>query len=664
MRKLCFLMIVILTLTTLPLGSFAEAQSFGEAPMLAERVELGELPPVEERIPANPRVAIDFLEEELVPEVGKYGGTVRNVSASVNWNPDIFIALSENLLNMASINSDVIEPNIVESFEISEDYKTYTFTLRKGLKWSNGVEVKMEDVIFTVENFIYNEELTPVVPNWMTADGKPFEFKVIDDYTFSITFSQPKVGLVVYLTAASYNGYSDWIKPAYYLKPFHKDFAEECHGSLEAYYEFLQPFGTLMGYDDVTADGVWVYIFNQVDLTTWEITDPIDCLTTKMFPDLVEEDFPVLYPWVMVSDESNVQTWERNAYYHKVDIAGNQLPYFDYITNELVEDVQMVQVEVIGGDVDLLRESATVDNISLYRENEEAANINPLLCKQGNTPTDLFLNVNYGLNIDGSVKDDPDSQAWQEVIVDERFRHAIAMSIDAQEILDSIYYGLGEVRPGTMCTHDIDGANDLLDEMGMLDIDGDGYRETPSGKPFQFQIWNANEATDIVPTIELYCEYMSEIGIKASGYTVESSLLGTSQAANEVPARCGWSSFSIYWYFDDTYSVASWAPLWAKWFTAGCPTDEAAQAEYLIPQDEETLAFFETLLTHMQHEVSEITNVLRPEILEFIDGNCYDIRPLDWVGGICVLNADMGNIPEGTIAHTVNYFLEDLYFDR
>lgn len=123
--------------------------------MLAERVELGELPPVEERIPANPRVAIDFLEEELVPEVGKYGGTVRNVSASVNWNPDFFIALSENLLNMASINSDAIEPNIAESFEISEDYKTYTFTLRKGLKWSNGVEVKMEDVIFTVENFIY-----------------------------------------------------------------------------------------------------------------------------------------------------------------------------------------------------------------------------------------------------------------------------------------------------------------------------------------------------------------------------------------------------------------------------------------------------------------------------------------------------------------------------
>ena len=71
-----------------------------------------------------------------------------------------------------------------------------------------------------------------------------------------------------------------------------------------------------MGYDDVTADGVWAYVFNQIDLTTWEITDPNDCLTTEMFPGLVEEDFPQLYPWVMVSSASDVQLWERNPYYH------------------------------------------------------------------------------------------------------------------------------------------------------------------------------------------------------------------------------------------------------------------------------------------------------------------------------------------------------------
>ena len=147
------------------------------------------------------------------------------------------------------------------------------------------------------------------------------------------------------------------------------------------------------------------------------------------------------------------------------------------------------------------------------------------MCIQGNTPTDLYLNVNYGLNADGTVKDDDASRAWQEVIQDLRFRQAIAMSIDAEEILDTVYHNLGAVREGTLCTNDVEAANALLDEIGMKDVDGDGYRESPSGLPFSFQIWNAAEASDIVPTTELYVEYLAEIGIRATGYTTESTLL-------------------------------------------------------------------------------------------------------------------------------------------
>ena len=44
---------------------------FNEAPMLAELVAAGELPPVEERIPANPFV------RQVVDEIGVYGGTMR-----------------------------------------------------------------------------------------------------------------------------------------------------------------------------------------------------------------------------------------------------------------------------------------------------------------------------------------------------------------------------------------------------------------------------------------------------------------------------------------------------------------------------------------------------------------------------------------------------------
>lgn len=662
MKRLSILVALALMLSGFSFSADAET-AYSEAPMLASRVESGELPPVEERLPENPRIADnDFSKEELDFEIGTYGGTLRTVFAQVNWNPDIFVAMTENLLSMQSMNSEVIEPNLVEAYEISDDMTTYTFTLRKGLKWSNGVEVTMDDVAFTVAHFIFQEELTPAIPTWMCTNGTPFAFTVIDDSHFQLKFAEPYGAFTVYLASSGFNGYSNFIKPAYYLKPFHIDYAEECHGSLEAYYEFMQPYATVMGYDDVTAEGVWAYVFNQIDLTTWEITDPNDCLTTQMFPGLAQEDFPQLYPWIMVSSANDVQTWERNPYYHKVDSAGNQLPYIDSLQNSLVQDVEMVQLQVVSGEVDFLRESATIDNISLYRENAEKASINPLLCKQGNTPTDLYLNINYGMNTDGTVKDDDVSRAWQEVVTDVRFRNALSLAVDADEILDAVYNNLGKVNENSMCIHDIDAANALLDEMGMLDITGDGYRETPSGLDFQFQIWNAAEASDIVPTTELYVEFFSEIGIKASGYTTESSLLNTSVDANEVPARCIWAAFGIIWYFDNTYGLGTWAPLWNTWYKAGCPQGDEAETEYLIPADEKDRAFLETLFSLMTNSVSDITGTIRPEILTYLDDNCYIIRPLAEVSGIVILNDKIRNVSEDVITHSVNYFLEDMFF--
>src|SRR5215813_4742437 len=56
-----------------PLGAVAQAQdaTYNEAPMLADLVDSGALPPVAERLPKNPRVITPFSE------VGEYGGTWR-----------------------------------------------------------------------------------------------------------------------------------------------------------------------------------------------------------------------------------------------------------------------------------------------------------------------------------------------------------------------------------------------------------------------------------------------------------------------------------------------------------------------------------------------------------------------------------------------------------
>jgi len=386
-------------------------------------------------------------------------------------------------------------------------------------------------------------------------------------------------------------------------------------------------------------------------------------MTTYYFPGLIDKNFPVLYGWVMTSFENGITTWTRNPYYFKIDADGNQLPYIDYITSTLVEDMEMVQMYYMSGNADFGRESATIDNISLYRENEAKSGITAYTMPTHTTPTDLSLNVNYGLNTDGTVKEDDKSKAWQEVINDKRFREALAMSIDAEEIVDAVYNGFAEPYELHGCVHDIDGANDILDEMGMVDIDGDGYRETPSGLPFSFQIWNSAEANDIVPVIELYVEFFAEIGIKAEGYTTESTLRDTSVEANEVPARCSWVHETILWHYADWF-VGNWAPLYQDWMDKGGLSGELeGSTEYLEPTEEQK-AFFLGIQSLFTTDVNTAVNETLPTLANYMADEQYLIIPITNVQQCVIINSDIGNVPEGGVGISWNFAMEQYYYNN
>lgn len=145
-------------LSTAPKKEGGEQQSRSngpEAPMLARLVKDGKLPPVEERLPDNPRVI------EPVEQIGWYGGTWNSLEIG---NVDSWFDLTVGYEHLVSWdpNYEEVIPNIVESFEILGEGREYVFTLRKGMKWSDGEPYTADDLVFWYEAVLLNKEITPL----------------------------------------------------------------------------------------------------------------------------------------------------------------------------------------------------------------------------------------------------------------------------------------------------------------------------------------------------------------------------------------------------------------------------------------------------------------------------------------------------------------------
>lgn len=82
-------------------------------------------------------------------------------------------------------SGQIARPQMVDSFQVSPDGLTYTFTLRDGLKWHDGAPVTSADVIPSLQRWskrnIVGQKIADIVK----------EYKAIDDRTFSIALSQP-----------------------------------------------------------------------------------------------------------------------------------------------------------------------------------------------------------------------------------------------------------------------------------------------------------------------------------------------------------------------------------------------------------------------------------------------------------------------------------------
>ena len=622
--------------TTAADSSDATEGQYGEAPMLAEMVAAGELPPVEERLPIDPYVVgKDTLVVGFEPEIGKYGGTMRLPMEGPGGDPHIYIGMNEPLIwAPGAFEYDLgIHGNVAQDWEVNEDDTVYTIHLREGMKWSDGVPVTTEDVRFAYEDVLLNEEITPAFPTWLRAgnrgDGTPMEIEIVDDYTFKIIFDEPYGIFPAQLAIAGWHSYAPFLKPKHYMSQFHIDYTP------------LEELKPLMEEESIEEDQ-WYNLFNDksVGNNLWKHTNEGGL------------GHPTLQQWVMTKAESGVFTYERNPYYFKVDSAGNQLPYIDKIQMEVVQDRETMFARSVMGEFDYLGERSSLKNLPLMAEAQEAGTLKVLIPRMHRTPLDYKLVLTY---------DDP---VWQEVTGDVRFRQALNLAINRPEIVKTFYLDQFAILPRetTDPEFSVEKANALLDEMGMTERDDEGFRLSPSGEPFSILFEIAPYSQDHIPMGELIAEYWKEVGVNTSVKVTDGSLLNQRLDANEVQATGIWAHEDIWpsggW--DDYLPGNQWGRPWHTWFlTEGEEGMEPPQA------------IQDLYAAHSDFQIARIGTEASAEALARIyqsyNDNVWVFNPVEESHYPTFVTTKIKNVPEGvvqTLGIVIMYSMEQWYIDE
>jgi len=516
-----------------------------EPPFFAERVAAGQLPPIDQRLPAErftvgPGVLLQ--EEYMTWENGQYGGDLK--AAGLSPTNIVRIGFGATILRSPSQTTSEAQPNVVSEFSYSEDYTTFRFKIRDGLKWSDGTPVTTEDVRFTFEDLYMDPEVLRPYPTDLYTQGntqiEPAVLKVVDKLSFELTFSKP-YGYFIAPLHSWIPGYDFILKPAHYLKQFHKKYAAEADLAKR-----LQD----------NNETNWVTLLQAKDASHWDVGE------------LPAMGLPTLNAWVMTQADEQSRVFERNPYYWHVDSAGLQLPYADRVLNTVTTDVQSVTNILIAGQINFASaEDVSLNEMPLYVQNAERAGIRAFTTASFNWPVLLFLNHDFQY-------EDPNS-VWQQLVADpeRRFGKALAAAINPEDINQSVYFGLFGEPVMYAGAYNTAQAEQLLDAVGMNQRAGDGSRLGPDGQPFVLRITNNNVQADFPPILELLREQLGVVGIRVEIETVAVTLWDQRKEANEIMASIfwndgpGWPTGVSEDYLPN--HKGPWSPLTWQYFTSG-----------------------------------------------------------------------------------------------
>ena len=509
--------------------------SFQQSPIFDAMVAAGTLPPVEERLPDQPLVM------QPADEIGEYGGTMRNAHEG---NFDFLEDLLREFPHVYGSNMQGVLPNVFMNAVASEDGSSFTFSLRPGMKWSDGVPFTADDFVFWYEAIATNEELRPSGVQNMKVGGEMGTVTKIDDTTIRMDFAAPYGILLERLNRWRPMPY----KPAHYMRQFHPDYNDPA------------------AVDALAAEGgyaSWTELFDAEG--NW----------------YANPDVPTIFAWQAETRGASVPVQElsRNPYYWKVDIAGNQLPYIDRIARPNLDNTENILLSVISGENDYMNPYTLgyLTNFPILKQNEASGGYR-VLPQFG--WSDVLGVISFNMSIDDPV--------LHELFNNKDFRVALSIAYDRDEINEVVFNGLykpSQVAPPDASVyngsdpgfklhteHDPDRANEILDGLGLTWNDDQTQRLLPDGRPFELSVQVNTGWVQQVPIAELIAQGWRDIGLDvtiqpmAQGFT-ERRLAGDYQLQIQPVNWAGQAPIIGAMRCEPVPVCTGWLvnPPWAQW---------------------------------------------------------------------------------------------------
>jgi peptide/nickel transport system substrate-binding protein len=549
-------------------------------------------------------------------EPGQHGGrlviatfgepkTFNPLTANESSSTDITRFLFAGLMNFDMAKQETTLW-LAESYSVEPDQKTWTFKLRKGLRWSDGQPLTADDVIFTWET-IYDPKIKPVVADALTLAGKKFEVTKLDELTVRI------------VTPTVYAPFLEAAGAGVPILPRHKLAGAVKQGRFDSAY------GVNSKPEDIVGGG----------------------------PFRLKQYKP-----------GELVLLERNPNFFVTDSKGQRLPYLDHLMWTTVPDYNAMSLRTLRGESDL-QDILRQDEAERFEEEAKKGKVK--LIDLGLQMEPMLLWFNQNTNMNAKTGRPLLSPAKQKLFRNEKFRQAVSYAIDRESIVKSAYVGRGQPAYGVYTpankrwynpkinTYPFDVAKSkaLLAEIGIRDRNGDGILEDEAGNKIEFTL-NTNSGHPVRHKMAVFIQD----DLKRLGFDLTFQPVDFNALVDKVNNSYDYDAMLLYFGGDTTDPANMMNVIKSDGFTHfWFPRQTTPSTEWEAHMDKLMIANVTTLDFAERKKAFDEIQMILSEQLPFI--------AVTSSRGYAAVRSDLGNVKPTVVGSTrVSWNAEELYFKK